>query len=80
VVEVYMAKKKKMLHGRVKKTIKSVAAEPEKVEITIEEADDLYKEIRVENVVTDEKGKKSKLTPDEEVDVVIETDDDKKDG
>jgi hypothetical protein len=39
-------------------------------------ADDLYKEIRVENVVTDEGGKKSKLKPIEEVDLVIEADDD----
>ena len=75
-----MAKKKKKLHGRVQKTIKPVGGEPEKVEITIEEADALYKEIRVENVVTDENGQKSKLEPKEEVDLVIEADDDKKNG
>jgi hypothetical protein len=32
-----MAKKKKTLHGRVQKTIKPIADEPEKVQIAIED-------------------------------------------
>jgi len=49
---------------------------PEKAQIDIQEADELYKEIRVENVVTDENGEKAKLKPGTEVDVIIEADSD----
>jgi hypothetical protein len=49
---------------------------PEKAEIAIHEADDLYREIRVENVVTDENGEKAKLKPGSEVDVIVEADSD----
>ena len=68
-------KKRKKLLGTVKKVIKPVSPhEPEKVEIQIHEADDLYKEIRIENVVTDEKGKKDSLKLGEDVDIVVEAD------
>lgn len=67
--------KRKKLRGSVKKLIKSpIPSEPEKAEIVISEADDLYKEIRIENVVTDEKGKKDKLKEGEQVDLVVEAD------
>jgi hypothetical protein len=67
--------KKKRLRGRVKKVIKPpVPTEPEKAEISIDEAEDLYKEIRIENVVTNEKGEKAALKPGAEVDIVIEAD------
>ena len=49
---------------------------PEKAQIGIEEADELYREIRVENVVTDEKGKNARLKVGADVDVVIEADTD----
>jgi len=66
-------KKRKKLLGTVKKVIKPVVAhEPEKVEIQIPEADELYQEIRIENVVTDEKGKKDRLQQGEDVDIVVE--------
>jgi hypothetical protein len=66
-----MTKKRKM-RGSVQKVIRSaVPSEPEKVQIS-EEGDELYREIRIENVVTDEKGQKARLKPDAEVDVVIE--------
>lgn len=69
--------KKKKLHGSVKKVIKSsTLSEPEKAEIVIHEAEDLYKEIRIENVVTDEKGKQDKLKSGEGVDVIVETNSD----
>jgi len=68
-------KKRKKLVGTVKKVIKPIRpAEPEKVEIQIHEADDLYKEIRIENVVTDEKGQKDSLKQGEDVDIVVEVD------
>jgi hypothetical protein len=67
--------KKKRLRGRVKKVIKPlVPTGPEKAEISVDEAEELYKEIRIENVVTDEKGEKAALKPGAEVDIVIEAD------
>jgi hypothetical protein len=51
-----------------------VQSEPEKAEISIAEADDLYREIRVENVFTDENGEKASLKPGAKVDVVVEAD------
>ena len=72
-----MGKKRKKLRGTVEKIIKPlVPSEPEKAEIGIEEADDLYREIRVENVVTDENGEKASLKPGAKVDVVVEADSD----
>ena len=66
--------KRKTLRGSVKKVIKSpVPSEPEKAEIVIHEAEDLYKEIRIENVVMDEKGKEDKLKEGEKVDLIVET-------
>ncbi len=38
------------------------------------EADHLYREIRVENVVTDENGEKASLKPGAKVDLVVEAD------
>ena len=62
--------------GTVKKIIKSpFPEEPEKAEIAIEDADDLYREIRVENTLENEKGKKVKMKQGAQVDVTIEADD-----
>jgi predicted DNA-binding antitoxin AbrB/MazE fold protein len=70
-------KKRKKLHGRVVKVLKPmVPSEPEKAEISVHEADDLYREIRVENVLIDENGEKVSLKAGAEVDVVIEADTD----
>ena len=72
-----MAKKRKKLRGKVEQIIRpAVPGDGEKVQIGIEEADQLYREIRVENVVADEKGEKSKLKPGEDVDVIVEADSD----
>ena len=61
--------------GSVRKIIKSIVpAEPEKAEIEVHGADDLYKELRIENKLEDEKGKKVKLKKGVEVDVAIEAD------
>ena len=47
---------------------------PEKAEISIDEADPLYREIRIENALQDDKGKVVKLKEGADVDVVIEAD------
>ena len=61
--------------GTVKKIIKSpFPEEPQKAEIAIEDADDLYREIRVENTLENEMGKKVKLKQGAPVDVTIEAD------
>lgn len=61
--------------GFVEKLIKSpLSREPEKAEISIEGADHLYREIRIENTLKDEKGKKVKLKQGAEVDVTVEAD------
>ena len=69
-------KKQKRLRGTVQKVIKSVANEPEKAQIGIEEADDLYREIRVENTVTSENGETARLKEGATVDLVVEADSD----
>ena len=64
---------KTTLPGKVEKIIDSpVPSEPEKAHIDIEGADDLYKEIRIENKLTDEKGDEVQLKEGAEVDVTIE--------
>jgi len=61
--------------GVVEKIIKSpYPGEPEKAQIAVEGADDLYKEIRIDNTLEDEKGNKVKLKEHAEVDVVVEAD------
>lgn len=69
-----MSKKRKKLQGTVQKVIKPSLAQPEKAQIAIPEADDLYREIRIENLVTDDKGEKARLKPGAEVDVIVEAD------
>jgi len=70
-------RKRKKLQGTVQKVLKQIGqSEPEKAEIRLEEADDLYREIRVENVLTDENGEKVRLKPGAAVDVILEADTD----
>lgn len=70
-----MSRKRKKLHGPVTKVIKpTYSSAKEKAEIEIQEADQLYREIRVDNEVTNEKGEKATLKPGAEVDIVIEAD------
>ena len=70
-----MGKKRKRLRGTVGRIIKpGFPDEPEKAQIDVHGADDLYREIRIENVVTDEAGAKSKLKLGAEVDLVVEAD------
>lgn len=61
------------LLGKVEKIIPGVIpAMPDKAQIAVEGAEDLYKEIRVENTLQDENGKPVKLKPGAEVEVTIE--------
>ena len=70
-------KKRKKLRGTVQKIIKPIYSHgTEKAQIDIHQADDLYREIRVENELTDENGEKVTLKPGAEVDLVLEADSD----
>ncbi|MGC2645917.1 MAG: hypothetical protein WA261_06520 [Candidatus Sulfotelmatobacter sp.] len=63
------------LPGTVEKIIKpSEPGEPEKAQISIEGADDLYREIRVENSLTAKNGDQVGLKQGAEVDVTLEAD------
>jgi hypothetical protein len=61
------------LLGTVEKVIKPADPnEPEKAQIAVEGADDLYREIRIENTLKDENGRKVRLKKGAEVDVTVE--------
>ena len=63
------------LPGTVEKIIKpSGPGEPEKAQISIEGADDLYREIRIENSLTTKNGEEVGLKQGDEVDVTVEAD------
>jgi hypothetical protein len=63
------------LPGTVDKIIPPTdPTEPEKVQISIEGADDLYKEIRIENSLTTESGHEVRLKKGAEVEVTVEAD------
>ena len=68
-----MKRARKKMRAKVQKIIKpAYAAQPEKAEISIDEADDLYREIRIENRLMGEKGKEARLKQGAEVEVQIE--------
>jgi hypothetical protein len=59
--------------GTVEKIIKSpFPGEPEKVQIAVEGADPLYKEVRVENKLTDKNGAEVRLKERAKVEVTVE--------
>jgi hypothetical protein len=63
------------LPGTVEKIIPSIQpGQPEKAQIGVEGADDLYREIRVENTLKDEAGRPVALKPGAHVDITIEAD------
>ena len=63
------------LPGKVEKVIPPIHPSlPEKAQISVEAADELYREIRVENTLSDERGNEVGLKPGAEVDVTIEAD------
>jgi hypothetical protein len=68
-------KPKTVKAGRVRKIIKPIHPSlPEKAEIEVHDADHLYREIRIDNVLEDEQGYKVKLKEHADVHVVIEAD------
>ena len=63
----------KKLPGVVEKIVKPLyPTEPEKAQIAVQGADDLYREIRVENTLENAAGEKVRLKQGAEVDVIIE--------
>jgi hypothetical protein len=61
--------------GTVKKIIKPVHPDlPEKAEIAVEGADELYREIRIENTLKDDQGQEVQLKPGVQVEVTVEAD------
>jgi hypothetical protein len=65
------------LPGAVEKIIPAVGHhEPEKAQIVVEGADDLYREIRIDNTLQDEAGNDVSLKKGAEVEVTIAADSD----
>jgi hypothetical protein len=65
------------LPATVEKIIKSPSpGEPEKAQIAVEGADDLYRELRIENTLIDENGEKVSLKQGADVEVTIEAEPD----
>ena len=63
------------LPGTVEKIIESPdPSEPEKAQISVNGADELYKEVRIENSLTDERGNKVVLKKGDEVEVTVKAD------
>jgi len=61
------------LPATVEKIIKSPSPNvPEKAQLAVEGADHLYRELRIENTLTDENGDKVRLKQGAEVEVTIE--------
>lgn len=62
-----------ILPGTVEKIIKSrFSDEPDKAQITVDGGDHLYREIRIDNTLTNEKGEEVSLTPGARVEVIVE--------
>lgn len=69
-----MKKLRTRKQGRVRQIIKAPhAGVPEKMQIEVDDADDLYRDLRIENALEDENGNKRKLKAETPVEVVIET-------
>ena len=63
------------LPGKVEKIIESpLPSEPDKAQISVEGADTLYQEIRIENTLTDENGHEVRLVKGAEVEITVEAD------
>ena len=65
-----------ILQGTVEKIIEpSNSSEPGKVQISIEGGDELYREIRIENTLTDAQGSEVCLKKGADVEIRLEADD-----
>ena len=68
-------KQRVIKRGTVRQIIKPIHPSlPEKVEIRVHEADELYSKLRIENSLEDENGYTVKAKEHADVDVVIEAD------
>lgn len=66
---------KKKLSASVRKIIPPLmSGEAETVEISLDDAEDLYREIRIANIFTDQNGAAGSLRPGSRVDVIVEAD------
>jgi len=64
-----------ILPGTVEKIIKPpLPSMPEKAQITVEGGDHLYREIRIDNTLTNDKGEEVSLKPGAHVEVTVEAD------
>jgi hypothetical protein len=64
------------LPGTVEKIIPANSIQTEKAQISVEGAEHLYREIRIENTLQDEDGKQVGLKPGADVEVTIAADKD----
>jgi hypothetical protein len=72
---LYDRKASANLTGVVEKIIKPILpSEPEKVQIVFEQADHLYREIRIDNNLIDEDGDQVRLKQGAEVEMVVKAD------
>jgi hypothetical protein len=63
------------LTGVVEKIVKLILPnEPEKVQIVVEQADHLYREIRIDNNLIDEDGEAVRLKEGADVEVIVKAD------
>jgi hypothetical protein len=70
-----MSISKKKLSASVRKIIPPLmSGEPETVEIRLDDAEDLYREIRIPNTFTDQNGEASSLKPGSRVAIIVEAD------
>lgn len=73
--QVTMSIRKKKLSASVRKIIPAlVSGEAETVEIRLDDGEDLYREIRIANIFTDQNGEAGSLRPGSHVDVIVEAD------
>jgi hypothetical protein len=64
-----------ILPGTVEKIIRPLfPSMPEKAQITVEGGDHLYREIRIDNTLTNGKGEEVSLKPGAQVEVTVEAD------
>jgi len=70
-----MSISKKKLSASVRKIIPPLmSGEPETVEIRVDDAEDLYREIRIPNTFTNQNGESGSLKPGSRVAVIVEAD------
>ena len=69
------AKAEVTMEGTVQKVIESKHPDiPEKAEIAIDDCEELYREIRIPNILKDDKGNEAKLKEGAQVEVTVEAD------